>query len=295
MDRRDFIRHTACGLGGAWLTSKAVAEWMPDAPLAALTALPKKFNASDTVTLGKTGIQTSRLAMGTGTVGSGHHSHQTALGIKGLSDLLLSGYEHHGLRFVDSADSYGSHPHVAEALKHVPRDKVTVLTKTWARDAATARADLERFRRELGIDYIDICLMHCLTEGDWTSRFQTVMDVLSEAKQKGIIRAHGCSCHSIEALRAAAKSPWVEVHLVRINPIGSYMDSDPQTVVSVMREMRANGHGIVGMKILGQGDLRNRQDEALNFALGLGLLDAFTIGAESKAEQEDLIRRIAAA
>ena len=232
--------------------------------------------------------------MGTGTVGSGHHSHQTALGIKGLSDLLLHGYDH-GLRFFDSADSYGSHAHVAEALEHVPRDKVTVLTKTWARDAATARADLDRFRRELGTDYIDVCLMHCLTEGDWTQRFQPVMDVLEQAKQKGIIRAHGCSCHSIEALRAAARSPWVDVHLVRINPIGAYMDAAPDTVVSVIREMRANGHAVVGMKILGQGELRNRQDEALRYALSLDLLDAFTIGAESKAEQEDLIQRIAAA
>jgi len=208
-----------------------------------------------------------------------------------LSDLLLNGYEH-GLRFFDAADSYGSHPHVAEALKHVPRDKVTVLTKTWARDAGTARADIERFRQELGTDYLDICLMHCLTEGDWTDRYRGVMDVFEEARQKGTIRAHGCSCHSIEALRTATKSPWVQVHLVRINPIGSFMDSDPQTVVSVMREMKAAGKGIVGMKILGQGDMRNRQDEAIKFALGLGLLDAFTIGAENRAEQEDLIRRI---
>jgi predicted aldo/keto reductase-like oxidoreductase len=105
-----------------------------------------------------------------------------------------------------------------------------VLTKTWARDAATARADIERFRSELGTDYIDICLMHCLTEGDWTERYRGVMDVFEEARQKGTIRAHGCSCHSIEALRTAANSPWVQVHLVRINPIGSFMDSDPQTV-----------------------------------------------------------------
>ena len=289
MKRREFLRRAACAAGAAWLGPEAFAN-----AGRALPPLSRKFSASETVTLGSTGIQTSRLAMGTGTVGSGHHSHQTALGIKGLSDLLLNGYDH-GLRFFDSADSYGSHPHVAEALKHVPRDKVTVLTKTWARDAATARADLERFRRELGTDYIDICLMHCLTEGDWTERFRGVMDVLEEAKQKGIIRAHGCSCHSIEALRAAAKSPWVQVHLVRINPIGAYMDAAPDTVVSVMREMRANRHAIVGMKILGQGDLRNRQDEALRYALSLDLLDAFTIGAESKFEQEDLIRRIAAA
>lgn len=289
MKRREFLHRTACAAGAAWLHSSALAL-----RAFALPALSRKFAASDTVTLGKTGIQTSRLAMGTGTVGSGHHSHQTALGVKGLSNLLLNGYDH-GLRFFDSADSYGSHPHVAEALKHVPRDKVTVLTKTWARDPVSARADLDRFRRELGTDHIDVCLMHCLTESDWTDRYRGVMDVLSEAKQKGIIRAHGCSCHSIAALRSAAKSPWVDVDLVRINPVGAYMDAAPDTVVSVIREMRAAGKGIVGMKILGQGDLRHRQDEALNFALGLNLLDAFTIGAESQSEQEDLIRRIAAA
>src|SRR6266705_2100655 len=296
MKRREFLKQTAFGAGvpiglGShglrWALAAEAFSWAPP-------SLPRKFSAADVVTLGSTGIQTSRLAMGTGTVGSGHHSHQTALGIKGLSDLLLNGYDH-GLRFFDSADSYGSHPHVAEALKHVPRDKVTLLTKPWARDPASARADLDRFRRELGTDHIDVCLMHCLTEGDWTERYKGVMDMLSEAKEKGIIRAHGCSCHSIEALRAATKSPWAEVHLVRINPIGAYMDSNPDTVVSVMREMRAAGEGIIGMKILGQGELRHRQDEALNFALGLNLLDSFTIGAESQSEQEDLIRRIAAA
>jgi aryl-alcohol dehydrogenase-like predicted oxidoreductase len=288
MHRREFLIRSATGVGAAWLSSQTILD-----AIAAQT-LPAKFAASDTVTLGSTGIKTSRLAMGTGTVGSGHHSHQTALGVKGLSDLLLNGYDH-GLRFFDAADSYGSHAHVAEALKHVQRDKVTVLTKSFSRDAATMRADLDRFRRELGTDYLDLCLMHCVTEADWTERYKGPMDVLSEAKEKGIIRAHGCSCHSIEALRAAAKSPWVEVDLARINPVGAIMDADPATVVGVLKEMKAAGKAVVGMKILGQGALRNRQDEGIKFALSLGLLDAFTIGAESKGEQEDLIRRIAAA
>jgi aryl-alcohol dehydrogenase-like predicted oxidoreductase len=288
MKRRDFIVRSAYGLGAAWLSSQ------PFVAKVFSQTLSRKFNASDTVSLGKSGIKTSRLAMGTGTVGFGHTSHQSSLGVKGLSDLLRNGYDN-GLHFFDTADAYGSHPHVAEALSHIPRDKVTVMTKTWARDPRTARADLDRFRRELKTDYIDICLMHCLTEADWTTRYRGVMDVFSEAKEKGIIRTHGCSCHSIEALRAAAKSPWVEVDLVRMNPIGSHMDAEPETVASVIREMRAAGKGIIGMKILGQGDLKNRQDEALKFALSLGLLDAFTIGAETKAEQEDLIRRIGAA
>ena len=287
MRRREFLIRSATAAGTVWLSSKSIFKAIAD------QALPQKFSAADTVTLGGTGIKTSRLAMGTGTVGSGHHSHQTALGVKGLSDLLLNGYDH-GLRFFDAADSYGSHPHVAEALKHVQRDKVTVLTKSWARDADGMRADLDRFRKELGTDYLDVCLMHCVTEADWTDRFRGAMDVLSEAKQKGIIRAHGCSCHTIQALRAAAKSPWVEIDFARINPVGAEMDADPATVVSVLKEMKSAGKAVVGMKILGQGALRTRQDEGIKYALSLGLLDAFTIGAESKQEQEDLIRRIAA-
>src|SRR6266536_2586884 len=152
MKRRQFLTTAAYGVGAAWLGSKMTGRAL------AMPEMTKKFSAADTVVLGNTGIHTSRLAMGTGTVGVGHHSHQTALGVKGLSDMLLNGYDH-GLRFFDAADSYGSHPHVAEALKHVPRDKVTVLTKSWARDPASARADLDRFRKELGIDYLDICLM----------------------------------------------------------------------------------------------------------------------------------------
>jgi len=289
--RRQFISGAGYAAGGLWLGKRGLFARLT---LAEMPPLPQKFSATDTVTLGKTGIQTSRLAMGTGTVGSGHHSHQTALGVDGLSRLLLTGYDS-GLRFFDAADSYGSHPHVAAALKQVDRSKVTLLTKSWARDAAGMRADLDRFRRELGTDYLDIVLMHCMTEPDWTTRYRGAMDVLSEAKQKGMIRAHGCSCHSIEALRSAAKSPWVEVDLARMNPIGSHMDSDPDTVASVLREMKAAGKAVVGMKILGQGDLRDKPNEAIKYALGLGVLDAFTIGAESVGEQEDLIKRIAAA
>src|SRR5437879_11803827 len=158
MHRREFLIRSASGLGAAWLAQKKLLAALADQnPLG-------KSSATDTISLCSTGIKTSRLAMGTGTVGYDHHSNQTALGVKGLSDLLLNGYDH-GLRFFDAADTYGSHPHVAEALKHVQRDKVTVLTKSWARDAAGMRADLDRFRHELGTDYLDVCLLHCVTEG----------------------------------------------------------------------------------------------------------------------------------
>lgn len=291
MLRRDFLRRSARTLGAALLTKTTIAR----AALLEPDPLPQKFTAQDEVVLGHTGIRTSRLAMGTGTIGFGGASNQTRLGTSPFTTLLLNGYHENGLRFFDSADSYGSHPYVAAAVKQLPRDKVTLLTKTDTRDAAGVRADLDRFRRELGVDYIDIVLIHCVTDGDWTTRYRGAMDVLSEAKQKGVIRAHGVSCHSIQALRAAAASPWVEIDLVRLNPIGSHMDADPDVVIGVIKQMRAQGKGIVGMKILGQGDLRNRPSEAIRYALGTGVLDAFTIGAESQKEQNNLIQRIAVA
>ena len=286
MNRRNFLSKTAAGLGATCLAG-------PQA-LADLLVLdsPHRVEATDTVVLGKTGIRTSRLAMGTGTIGFGGSSNQTRAG--DLTRLLRTGYDR-GLTLFDTADSYGSHPEVAEAVSKLPRDKVVIMTKCDSRDPKQAKADIDRYRRELKTDYIDILLVHCVTEGDWTSRYRGVMDVFSEAKQKGIIRAHGVSCHSIEALRAAAASPWVDIDLVRLNPVGAHMDADPQTVISVIKQMRAQGKGILGMKILGQGAMRKRQDEAIRFALGTGVLDAFTIGAENESEQSDLIRRVAAA
>lgn len=99
MRRREFVLGTARTVGGAWLASQGFARVMQ-----ALPTLPRRFTAADTVALGKTGIQTSRLAMGTGTVGFGGRSHQTSLGMEGLPDLLLNGYDQ-GLRFFDSADA----------------------------------------------------------------------------------------------------------------------------------------------------------------------------------------------
>jgi len=234
-----------------------------------------------------------RLAMGSGTVGVGHHSHQTALASRDSLTLLLNGYDH-GLRFFDSADSYGSHPHVAETLKHVPRDKVTILPRPGTR-RCLGPCRSRSLSPRTGTDHIDVCLMHCLTEGDWTERFKGLMDCPLRSQGK---RRHSRSWLLLPQHRSASRRHKISLgrgSLVRINPIGSYMDSDPTTVVSVMREMRAAGKGIVGMKILGQGDLRHRQTKPSISLSGSISLDAFTIGAESQSEQEDLIRRIAAA
>ncbi len=285
MNRRNFVCKSAAALG-------AVSLHQFPYPLFAGTT--KKL-ASDRIKLGPKGVELSRLAMGTGTNGSGGSSNQTKkMGVKGMSELLKAAYDN-GVTFWDSADQYGSHPHIREGFKSVPREKVTLLSKTHANTAKEMREQLDRFRRELNTDYIDILLLHCMLDKDWNERKRGAMDVISEAQQKGIVRTKGVSCHTIEALRTSAREPWVEVQLARINPAQVAMDADPKTVISVLREMKAAGKGVIGMKILGAGRLRDKADECLQFALSLDCVDCFTIGSESRAEMEDLTRKIPAA
>jgi aryl-alcohol dehydrogenase-like predicted oxidoreductase len=249
---------------------------------------PKVRRATDIVSLGPEKIKLTRLAIGTGTRGGTVQRH---LGVHGLADLLHFGYDQ-GLVFWDSADAYQTHPHLKEALKRIPREKVTILTKTRAQTAEAMRADLDRFRREVGTDYFDIVLLHAVTSANWPDERAGAMEVLSEAHQKGIVRTHGVSCHSVEALKTAARTSWVHVDLARINPIGVNMDTEPGEVVTILRAMKAAGKGVIGMKILAEGVMRDRVEQSLSYALSLDCLDCFTIGAANRQELADLIQRI---
>jgi len=250
----------------------------------------------DQVTLGKTGIKLSFVGMGTGSVGVNHASNQTRLGQPAFTKLVRYCFDK-GITYFDTADQYGSHEFLKVALKGVPREKLFIQTKTRAMTAADARKDLDRFRRELGMDYMDTLLMHCMQKGVWPTDLRPVMDVLSEAKQKGVIRAHGVSCHGIAPLRAAAKTDWVEVDLARINPTGTRMDSSPDEVASVLEEMHLAGKGIIGMKIFGEGTYKKpeQRDASLRFVTKLGTVNAIVIGLESIAQVDDMLARVQAA
>jgi aryl-alcohol dehydrogenase-like predicted oxidoreductase len=285
INRRDFFLRSAATAGAAAF------QFFPHDLFAGET---KKY-ATDRVRLGPMKVEVSRLAQGSGTNGVGGSSNQTRkLGVQGLADLFSAAYDQ-GVTFWDCADQYGTHPHVRLALKKVAREKVTILTKTRASTEKEMRADIDRFRRELGTDYLDILLLHCMTDGNWPEQKKGAMAVISEAKAKGIVRTHGTSCHTLEALKTAAASPWVEVDLARINPAKVAMDSEVDTVIGVLRQMKAAGKGVIGMKILGAGRLRTEVDKSLQFALSLDCVDAFTIGSEGRTEMMDLVKKIPSA
>jgi aryl-alcohol dehydrogenase-like predicted oxidoreductase len=247
--------------------------------------------ATDQVLLGSTGIVISRLAMGSGTHGNNGASDQTRLGLSQFASLLVQSYEQ-GISFWETADQYGAHAHLGTALSQVGRQNVVVLTKTHAETAAEMQADLERFMQELGTDYIDIVLLHNKTTPTWTTECAGAMEYLADAKQRGVIRAHGVSCHTLDALQLAAQTPWVEVDLARVNPAGILMDADPATVISVLTSMKASGKGVVGMKILGEGQLAGQLDRAIEHAVRLDCLDGFTIGFTSQAQLDEVAAKI---
>lgn len=282
MKRREFIKQSFRIAGTVSLTSF---------PYHLFAGETKKY-AHDVVTLGNTGIKTSRMAMGTGSWGWGGSSEQTReLGIKGLADLLHYAYDK-GVIFWDSADQYGSHPHLKEALKHIPREKVVILTKTLATTEDEMKSDLDRFRKEIGTDYLDIVLLHKMENPKWNIFKKPAMDVLSQAKENGIIKAHGVSCHTLSALKTAADSDWVEVDLVRFNPMGIRMDANPDIVAPVIEKMKDQGKGIIGMKVLGAGSLVDRIDKCLQYQLAHPFIEAFTIGQDSSGQFDDLVKRI---
>jgi predicted aldo/keto reductase-like oxidoreductase len=289
IDRRQFIWQSAGLIGATLLT-----------PVEASAA--RRASASDLVPLGRTGVKISRLGMGTG---SQNGAVQRALGQDGFTRLVRHAFDR-GVTYIDTADNYKTHQMVGAAIRGLPRERLFIQTKMpWHRPEFTERPleTLDRYRRELGTDYIDSLLIHCTTTATWSQDLRRMMDAFAEAQAKGIIRLKGVSCHGLEPLKCATNVDWVDVHLVRVNPQGRYVDNvanaweAPGDVPAVMREvraMRAKGRGIIGMKLVGNGDFRNPadRDRALRFAMSCGCVDAVVVGFGSTAELDDAFARI---
>jgi aryl-alcohol dehydrogenase-like predicted oxidoreductase len=293
LNRRDFMAQTAVSATAAVAMTTSVAQGAHGRAGRDRSMLPK--GPADMVTLGKTGIQVSLVGMGTGSIGSGQASNQTRLGVKEFTRVVRHAFDH-GVRFFDVADQYGSHVYLREALRGVPRDQYVIQTKTHATNLPDAKSHLERYRLELGVEYIDIVLLHCMQKGGWQHDHRGSMEYLTKAKEEKIIRAHGTSCHGMSPLHTSATEPFVEVDLARINPEGLIMDDrKPDEVASVLEEMHNAGKGVIGMKILGEGRINTpeRKDASLRYVLGLGTVDAFIIGFQSTDQVDDLLKRTA--
>lgn len=292
IQRRKFLAQSALGLGGVLLGPPLLGR---------AETTPKSFDPFARVPLGKTKLNFSRVVLGTGAHGWERASNQTRLGKDKFEALIRDSFDR-GVKGFDLADLYGTHPYVIPALKGITRDRFQVVTKIWWNKGGIPEPErpdadvcVERFLRELKTDYLDLVLLHCVTSAKWPEELRRQMDILSKLKEQGKIRALGVSCHSLDALAAAADEPWVESVHTRINPYGMSMDGPPEKVVPVLKKIHAAGKGVVGMKIMGEGRLRNddeKRDASVKFALELGCVDVLNVGCESIAEVDDLAARV---
>lgn len=293
--RRQFVSAVALG-AGVLAMGKPVLD-------ASMFPFRSAVDPLQKISLGKTGIKTTLLGMGTGFNGYNRSSAITRAGT--AEEVIRHAYES-GIRFFDCADNYGTHPFVTKALKGVSRDSYTLSSKIWVAPGGIPEPErpgadivIDRFRKELGTDYIDIIQMHCMTSAGWTDEYKKQMDLLENLKAKGIIRAHGVSVHSLEAMESAGADPWVDVIHVRINPFGVAMDNkDPEKVVQVINKLHASGKGVIGMKLIGNGNFRNDSDkinQSLKYVLGLGTVDMIIAGFEKPEQIDNYISRVESA
>ena len=290
MNRRYFLQKSALGLAGAVAVSSSLIN---------LSFNPVSNASIDKVNLGKTGMNVPRLALGTGSFGWKRTSCQKKLGEDKFVQLAQHAFDR-GVKFFETADMYGTHEFVGKAMKKVGRENVTLLSKIMVYDhegwykTEPFQKSIDRFRKELNTDYIDILLLHCMVNSKWPDEYKRYMDEYSEAKQKGIIKQVGLSCHDFGAMQVAAESSWADVLLARINHDGAKMDGTPPDIMAVLKRAKENGKGIIGMKIFGCGELtkEDQRQKSLEYVIKSGNVDCMTIGMESIEQVNDNVERI---
>ena len=292
LTRRQFVTTISVGAGTVLLGKSILA--------AASNSTGLSTDPLQIISLGKSGLKPTLIGMGTGFSGYNRSSNITRAGV--AESLIRYAYEK-GIRFFDCADSYGTHPYAAAALKNFSRESYTLVSKIWVGQGGIpeperpdANVVVDRFRKELNTDYLDLVQIHCMTDALWTDKQKKQMDILETLKAKKIIRAHGVSVHSLEAMEACIENQWVDVVHVRVNPYGESMDkNDPAKVVPVFEKLHKSGKGIIGMKLIGAGKFKNEEDKidtSLRYVLGLGTVDMIIVGFELAGQIDDYIARV---
>jgi len=289
LSRRQFLERSAAAASGLLLASCSSVH---------PTTVTRR-TAADQVALGNTGLKLSRLGCGTGS-NSGNVQH--ALGPEGFNRLIRYAYDH-GITYFDCAQSYRTFEWMADAIKGLPREKLFIQSKIPGKPEEVLEV-IDHHRKVLDTDYVDSMLIHCMVKDRWTDEWKRIMEVFDQAKEKKWILAKGVSCHSLPALRAATASDWTEVHLVRVNPQAKYIDGMEQTwdkpghdlspVLTEIKSMHSKGRGIIGMKIMGNGEFVRPEDRdmSIRYAMSRPELSAIVIGFKSTEEIDEAVRRV---
>ena len=259
-----------------------------------LHATPR--TATDVVTLGKSGMQVTRLAFGTGSY-NGHV--QAALGQHEFTRLVHYAYDR-GIRFFETAEAYATPAMLGEALKGIPRDSYQLMTKVTTNEDADPQKRFDEMRRTLQTEYFDIMLLHWQRTPEWVAKTGRWQEGILEAQSKKIIRARGASVHGLPALRQMPGNQWLEVAMIRMNHNGTRMDGpvpdddnpgNVGEVVAHVEQVKKEGMGVISMKLVGDGTFTRHEDRqaAMRFAFKNAGIDCATVGFKNTQEIDEAI------
>src|SRR6266566_4996142 len=272
--RRDFLKTglaTAALAGAGSLRLRAARE-----------------TATDWVTLGRSGVKVTRLALGTGTMSG---KVQRELGQEQFTRQVRYAYDH-GIRFFETAESYGEmHRMLGVALQGIPRDSYRLMSKVTTREGVDPQQKIDELRKLAQTDYFDIMLLHWQHTATWP--------VDSARWQDGILEAQ--ARHAV--LRQVPGNKWLGVAMIRMNHKGKSMDAEDYAtsglgnvseVVTHVKQVRQDGMGVISMKLAGEGTFTTREDRqaAMRFAFRNAGVDCVTVGYKNTAEIDEAIENL---
>jgi aryl-alcohol dehydrogenase-like predicted oxidoreductase len=300
--RRDFLKRTG-SLVPAVRACNYLERGIAAASFAGAATLPLKAErakASDWVTLGKSDVQVTRLAFGTGTL-SGRV--QRELGQDQFTNLVRYAYDR-GIRFFETAESYHEmHRMLGIALQGIPRDSYRLMSKVTTRDGVDPLQKIDELRKLANTDYFDIMLLHWQHVASWPTDSMRWQDGILEAQSKKIVMSHGASVHGLPALRQVPSNKFLQVAMIRMNHKGVAMDAEDYAtaglgnvpeVVTHVEQSRQAGMGVISMKLVGEGSFTTREDRraSMRFAFKHAGVDSVTVGYKSRAEIDEAIENL---
>ena len=284
--RRDFLKTglaTAALAGAGSLRLRAARE-----------------TATDWVTLGRSGVKVTRLALGTGTMSG---KVQRELGQEQFTRQVRYAYDH-GIRFFETAESYGEmHRMLGVALKGIPRDSYRLMSKVTTREGVDPQQKIDELRKLAQTDYFDIMLLHWQHTATWPVDSARWQDGILEAQARHAVLGHGASVHGLPALRQVPGNKWLGVAMIRMNHKGKSMDAEDYAtsglgnvseVVTHVKQVRQDGMGVISMKLAGEGTFTTREDRqaAMRFAFRNAGVDCVTVGYKNTAEIDEAIENL---
>jgi aryl-alcohol dehydrogenase-like predicted oxidoreductase len=259
----------------------------------------ERRTATDWVTLGRSDVKVTRLALGTGSF-SGRI--QQSIGQEGLTRLVRHAYDS-GIRFFETSESYGeSQRMLGVALKGIARDSYRLMSKVTTSEGIDPLPKLDELRRNSNTEYFDIMLLHFQHTATWVADTVRWQDAILEAEQKKAILSHGASVHGLPALRQVPGNKWLQIAMIRMNHKGTRMDAEDYSmeatgnvpeVVAHVKQVRKEGMGVISMKLIGEGTF-NREDRqaAMRFAFKNAGVDCVTVGYKNTAEVDEAIENL---